>query len=174
MKTIRTFIASATIILAALALQGCPEAKPDDTGTDIYAYVFSPSDSIYTRFYTMPDGIRKKHELTFAPRKDAFPIEWFSATKKMYGDIIYDSEYHDLHIRKGSNREPAYVLRCAHVIVNDRSIAWDRLPEAGYSMIQVIDTLLMHHPEVVEVIADMQEHNISGNQDLLKPVAIQM
>lgn len=75
-----------------------------------------------------------------------------------------------------------YVLRSSAVIVNGQQIAWDRLPTQYYVdaqselpyLEQVIDTLLLHYPEKVVVIDDLQEHSIYNDKSYLNPPSIQI
>ena len=179
MKKILLFVAFAML---ALIFQGCPGTFGPALENDIYAYLYTPADSVYVRYYYIQgDREHQKHEDICAPSKGVTVIKWYS---DIQGDsALHDDEYHNLHVRKLSNQTPAYVLLCQYVTINGMKISWTYLPSRYYDpdnstefpfIEQVIDSLLIHYPETVVSIDDMQEQSIHSNKSLAKPVSIQI
>ena len=169
------------IIFVAMSFAGCPGKYIDPApSTDTHAYIYNPADSVYVRFYTMPDGVRFKTEMTLTASEVAQVVEWYGGYSQIYGDKEYDSEYNDLHIQKKSNEATAYVLRSAYVIVNGQTITWDHFPSRYYDIggsvlpyiEQVIDTLLVHYPDAVIAIDDLEEHSIYNDKAGMAPPSI--
>ena len=177
----KTFVVAMIMPLVAMTFQSCPGQMIPVPETDMYAYVYNPDDSIYVRFYTHKDDQLQKHEMSIEPDKKVRPIQWYSGNLP-YNNESYNSENNDLHIRKINQNAVVYVLRSSAVIVNGRQIAWDRLPTQYYVdaqselpyLEQVIDTLLLHYPEKVVVIDDLQEHSIYNDRSYLDPPSIQL
>ena len=75
----------------------------------------------------------------------------------------------------------AYVLRSSGVVLNGEMVAWGHFPSKYYLqenntsfpfIEQVIDTLLVHSPETVICVNDMQEHSIYNDRILSTPPTI--
>jgi hypothetical protein len=168
-KIIQSFVLAVSLLM----LTGCPSTLPPNPDTDIYAYIYSPVDSVYTRYYSMPDGKRQKHEQQLVPSSKVHAIEWYSGHSKIYGED-YTPEYNDLHVRKIGNNGTVYVLRSNSVVVNGEVVAWDHFPSKYYNqdaslssfpyIEQVIDSLLIYFPETIVLIDDLQEHSIYNDR----------
>lgn len=179
MKTNKLF-SLLTIAVLVVTLTGCPGHMPSSSDTSVAAYIYSPADEVYTRFYRVPDGKLEKHEFTLSPSSTVQVIKWFNG-ENLIVNWEYDSEYNDLHVQKKSNNTNTYVLRSAYVVLNGQTVVWEYFPSRyaqteqtnGLPYIeQVIDSLLVHCPNSVVVIDDMQEHSIYNDKAGSAPPSI--
>ncbi len=180
-KRFITFLIALSTILVAMTFQSCPSHMAPVPETDMYAYVYNPEDSIYVRLYTLEDNQLQKHEMNLRPYMTVLPLQWYSGFIPSNNES-YDSEKNNLHIRKINSNAVVYVLRSSAVIINGQQIAWDKLPtkydtdaqsELPY-LEQIIDSILVHFPETIVVIDDLQEHNIYNDKSYLTPPSIQI
>ena len=167
----KKFLRLLAITFIVMSFAGCPSRyMPPVADTDTYAYIYSPADTLYLRFYTRQEGNVLKHETMLAP-------------SNIQGEVPYDSEYNDLHIRKSGNKVTSYVFRCSCIIVNGQTITCDHFPSRYYAetgtqtnelpyIEQVIDILLIYYPESVVGIDDLQEHSIYNEKSISIPPVI--
>ena len=180
----KKFLRLLAITFVVMSFAGCPSRyMPPVADTDTYAYIYSPADTLYLRFHTRQEGNVLKHETMLAPSNIAQVVQWYSGHSKIQGEVPYDSEYNDLHIRKSGNKVTSYVFRCSCIIVNGQTITCDHFPSRYYAetgtqtnelpyIEQVIDTLLIYYPESVVGIDDLQEHSIYNEKSISIPPVI--
>ena len=176
-SSIRMFL----LVFMTMLFVGCPShyISDDYPETDISAYIYSPADSLYLRYYTVPQGKSLQvHEDTLWPSYAIRRIDWYSAQSPIFGEFKYDTEYNDLHAKKLSNETVSYVMRYPGVIINGKTYSWEEFLTRDYTsgeespssslpyIEQVIDTLIIYFPDAVVLLNDQKEHSIFNKKDL--------
>ncbi len=192
MKTMKTIMVLTTLLLIATSCELI--MSPNQTSTNEYSgsvCIYSPQDSIYVRTYGGNISALYKYEYTKAPSNYVTTAGWVSLSLTDTLRKKRDEELHYLHIKKLSNNSLTYVIEGYGIKINDQRYWYKSWENPGDTLFytdpatgkrdtivknvqappcpiqQVIDSLLVHYPEHVKVIDDMEGHRI-GDYELVK------
>ena len=170
----------AIFLLLMLTFQGCPGDVYDIINTRMAYMYYSDNDSLYIRSYFME---QKGYSGTSLQKEEKIANStWSTPARNIYwycpdsANIAkYNKEYHNLHIRKLSEGNPCYILLGDGVIINDSVMLWDEIDrltstnttDSRYTFEQIIDSLLLYHPNYVYKLDNNDE--VSIYSDLITP-----
>lgn len=163
----------ALLIVLSLILQACPHYE-GNTVPNREAWIYAPMDSTYCRLY--PCEVNPpKEERILLPNKDNerqyYLVSWF-CPESYNKHTAYNEEYHNLHIRRITEKGDCYVLLGYGVKINGVNYTWQGMyisksvsdtlkkEDSPYPLTQVIDSMKKQCPDRVFCIKGKEEQSI--------------
>ena len=176
------------LIGIVFTFQGCPLIGPGPM-QDRYdpvigcAYIYSPKDSVYVRYYDIAEC---PYDKTFSPSDYFYQQEWYPEQE---ADVLHSGEKHELHVRKLTNNGESIVIEGRGIYINDECWYYDSMMDPAdsirvfwnldslrydtvifhrqyvcpYKVVDVIEQLSLHYPDLVHRLNDTIEHNFNNH-----------
>lgn len=174
------------IIILALTMQGCPSSinEPQNhyesrTGE---AYILSTKDTVKVKHY---DSKEYPHTDTLYPLDYLQHVIWYA---EPHDSIEHSVETHELHVQKLTTHAEIIVIEGSPLYINDELWSLDSFTDpsdtidilvnafgeqqqivrhkrpAPYELVDVIEQLELHYPNLVHHVNDTEKHNFSNYQ----------
>ena len=155
------------LVLISFALQGCPHSYLGKFDPSRMAWIYAPADSTYVRTYNREVDPIKEEQILVSDKNGAFiQVAWY-CPETYNTHTSYNEEYHNLHIRRMTEKGVCYVVLGAAVKINGITHFWViregdslKVEDSFYSLTQVIDSIRTQCPNRFFSITGKEEQSI--------------